>query len=184
MDEDDKETARLSLGLTRGVPLDMGLRLGAVEAHVDLGGLAVDELTVESAASATQLRFTTPNPRRMRALRFDVGAAYIEAHDVGNANVERIAVDCGAGAVTLDFSGAWNADADARVRVRLGAVTLRVPKDVGVRAQVDLTLGSFDDEAFQQRDGVFYSSNWDSAPRRLTLDASMIIGRLRVERIE
>jgi hypothetical protein len=181
---DKQEQARLSLAVARGVPLDVALRLGAVEADLDLGGLAVDQLNVESTASATALRFATPNPRRMRSLRFDVGAASIEASGVGNANVEHVDVDCGAGALTLDFSGAWAADIDARLRVRLGAVTLRVPRDVGVRARVDLTLGSFEHDDFRERDGMHYSANWEDAQRRLTVDASMLIGTLEIERID
>lgn len=182
--KDDDERARLSLAVAREVPLDVGLRLGAVEADLDLGGLAVDQLNVESAASATALRFATPNPRRMRALRFDVGAASIEATGVGNANVEHVDVDCGAGALTLDFSGAWSTDIDARLRVRLGAVTLRVPRDVGVRARVDLTLGSFSRDEFREREGAHYSENWETARRRLTVDASMLIGTLDIERVD
>lgn len=184
-DSDDKNQAtRLSLAVARDVPLDVALRLGAVEADLDLGGMAVDQLLVESAASATTLRFATPNPRRMRSLRFDVGAASIEATGVGNANVEHVDVDCGAGSLTLDFSGAWAADVEARLRVRLGAVTLRIPRDVGVRARVDLTLGSFDHVDFRERDGTHYSANWDNAQRRLTIDASMLVGSLEIERID
>lgn len=184
LSENEKEHARLSLGVARGVPLDVALRLGAVEADLDLGGLAVDQLTVESAASNTELRFATPNPRRMRSLRFDVGAAAIEATGVGNANVEQIDVDCGAGSLTLDFSGAWAADVDARLRVRLGAVTLRVPRDVGVRARADVTLGTFEADGFREQDGVHYSANWEGAKRRLTIDASMLVGTLEIERID
>lgn len=180
----EKEHARLSLGVARGVPLDVALRLGAVEADLDLGGLAVDQLTVESAASNTALRFATPNPRRMRSLRFDVGAASIEATGIGNANVEHIDVDCGAGSLTLDFSGAWAADVDARLRVRLGTVTLRVPRDVGVRARAEVTLGTFEHEGFREQDGMHYSANWEGAQRRLTIDASMLIGTLEIERID
>jgi hypothetical protein len=182
--DDKREQARLSLAVARGVPVDVALRLGAVEADLDLGGLAVDQLNVESAASSTRLRFATPNPRRMRSLRFDVGAASIEASGVGNANVEHVDVNCGAGALTLDFSGAWAADVDARLRVRLGAVTLRVPRDVGVRARADVTLGTFEHEGFREQDGVHYSSNWENARRRLTIDASMLIGTLEIERID
>jgi hypothetical protein len=184
LDDDKKEHAGLSLGVARNVPLDVALRLGAVDADLDLGGLAVDQLNVESAASSTALRFATPNPRRMRSLRFDVGAASIEATGVGNANVEHIDVDCGAGALTLDFSGAWAADVDARLRVRLGAVTLRIPRDVGVRARADVTLGTFEHEGFREQDGVHYSANWESARRRLTIDASMLIGTLEIQRID
>jgi Cell wall-active antibiotics response 4TMS YvqF len=181
---DDEERARLTLAVARETPLDVALHLGAVEADLDFGGLAVDQLNVESAASEATLRFATPNPRRMRALRFDVGAAAIEATGVGNANVEHVDVDCGAGALTLDFSGAWSSDIDARLRVRLGAVTLRVPRDVGIRARVDLTLANFDGAEFRERDGAHYSENWESASRRLTIEASMLIGTLDIERIE
>jgi hypothetical protein len=180
----EKEQARLSLAVARGVPLDVALRLGAVDADLDLGGLAVDRLNVESAASATVLRFATPNPRRMRSLRFDVGAASIEAAGVGNANVEHLDVDCGAGSIELDFSGAWAADVDARLRVRLGSVTLRVPRDVGVRARVDVTLGTFQHENYREENGVHYSPNWEGARRRLSIDASMLVGTLEIERID
>jgi hypothetical protein len=182
--KDDEERARLSIAVARDVPLDVALHLGAVEAELDFGGLAVDRLNVEAAASATSLRFAAPNPRRMRSLRFDVGAASIEANGVGNANVEHVDVDCGAGALTIDFSGTWSADMEARLRVRLGAVTLRVPRDVGVRARVDVTLGDFSREALRERDGAHYSENWDSASRRLTIDASMLLGTLEIERID
>jgi hypothetical protein len=182
--KDDEERARLTLAVARETPLDVALHLGAVEADLDFGSLAVDQLNVESAASEASLRFATPNPRRMRALRFDVGAAAIEATGVGNANVEHVDVDCGAGALALDFSGAWASDIDARLRVRLGAVTLRVPREVGIRARVDLTVGDFSREAFRERDGAHYSENWDSAQRRLTIDASILLGTLEIERID
>lgn len=178
------EHARLSLAVARAVPVHVALRLGAVEADLDLGGLAVDELSVESAASSTALRFPTPNARRMRALQFDVSAASIEASGIGNANVEHIDVECGACGVMLDFSGAWEANVDARIRVRLGGVTLRIPRDVGVRARVDVTLGSFDEADFRERDGAHYSSNWDAARRHLTVDASMLLGTLEIERVD
>lgn len=184
LDGDKKEHARLALAVARDVPLDVALRLGAVEADLDLGGLAVDQLNVESAASATTMRFATPNPRRMRSLRFDLGAASIEATGVGNANVEHLEVDCGAGALTLDFSGAWAGDMDARLRIRLGAVTLRIPRDVGISARVDATLGSFERDAFREQDGTHYSANWEGARRRLTIDASMLVGTLEIERID
>ena len=39
-------------------------------------------------------------------------------------------------------------------------------------------------DATAERDGTHYSSNWDNAQRRLTIDASMLVGSLEIERID
>jgi hypothetical protein len=53
-----------------------------------------------------------------------------------------------------------------------------------VRARVDVTLGGFEREDFRESDGVHYSANWEGSRRRLTIDASMLIGTLEIERID
>ena len=49
----------MHLDLARAVPIDLDMELGAVEADLDLSGLRVGELHVESGASDAKLRFAT-----------------------------------------------------------------------------------------------------------------------------
>ena len=176
------ELGELALSLGSSVPLDLDLDLGAVEADLDLTDLTVERLRLQAGASETRVRFGTPNPERMRSLELRAGAATIRASLLGNANAERIHVDCDVGTADLDFGGAWTGDLHAVVSVTLGAVTLRVPRDVGVRLRLDKLLASFDTAGLTRRDGAYYTENWDTATRRLSVQANTTFGRLRLER--
>src|SRR5206468_11886800 len=74
----DKAKGEMRLALSRSVPMDLALELGATKATLDLGGLSLLGLHLESGASETLLDFSTPNQTRMRALEIDVGAASFE----------------------------------------------------------------------------------------------------------
>ena len=183
---DDERTTKggeMRLGLSRRVPLDVSFELGAVEADLDLGGLALDNLAVRSGASEARLRFEEPNRLPMRRLSIDVGAASVRATDLANANAAELAVDAGVGAVELDFSGRWTRDLAATVDVTFGSVTVRVPSDVGVRLDVDRVLASVDAEGLVKRDDAWYSTNWDSARYHLRLDVDTVIGQFSLERV-
>lgn len=172
----------LRLDLARAVPMDLSLELGAVEADLDLSGLRVDQLHVESGASEAQLRFDTPNTDRMRSLDLRVGAAGLRALGLGNANAGEVRVQAGVGDVDLDFGGAWQQDMALSVQVALGNVKLHVPRDVGVRLEVQRLLASVDVGDLVKRGDAYYSENWDQATRRLRVTSKTTFGKLRVDR--
>jgi hypothetical protein len=172
----------LHLDLARAVPLDLDMELGAVEADLDLSGLRVGELRVASGASDARLRFATPNAEHMRSLDLEVGAANLRASGLANANASEIRVQAGVGGVELDFDGAWTQSVELDVRVALGGVTIRVPREVGVRVEAQRFLASFDSQGLTKRGNAYYSDNWDSATHRLSVRAQTTFGSLRVER--
>ena len=172
----------LRLDLARAVPMDLSLELGAVEADLDLSGLRVDQLHVESGASEARLRFGTPNTDRMRALDLRVGAAGLRALGLGNANAGEVRVQAGVGDVDLDFGGAWQQDMALSVQVALGDVKLHVPRDVGVRLEVQRLFASLDVGDLVKRGDAYYSENWDHATRRLRVTSKTTFGKLRVDR--
>jgi hypothetical protein len=71
-----------------------------------------------------------------------------------------------------------------RADVALGGVTINVPRDVGVEARISRTLGSFDAPGLTERDGAFYSANWNQAKRKLILDGSATMGSIDLVWIE
>jgi len=176
------EPAELRLDLARGVPLDLALELGAVEADLDLSGLRLSRLTVESGASDASLRFDTANAEPMRSLAFSVGAASLTALRLANANTENITVNAGVGNVDLDLSGDWRRDINLDVEVALGGVTVRLPSEVGVRVEMQKVLGSFRHDGLVKRGDAFYSENWDSAPRKLRIRTRTALGRFELDR--
>jgi len=178
----DSEAGRLEVELSRATPLDLTLDLGAVEADLDLTGLKVSRLHVESGASDGKLRFDSLNRTPMSVLQVSLGAASFRGDRLANANARDIRVDAGVGNVELDLGGQWTQDIDLRVEVTLGLVTIHVPSDIGVRVSVEKTLASFAHEGLVQRDGAWVSTNWESAPYKLRISAETVFGKLTIDK--
>jgi len=170
----------LDLALTPEVPLQLRLEVGAAEADVEFGGLELRRLAYKTGASASQVRFSRPNPVDCDALTFEVGAARFTASDLGNSNCRTMSFRGGVGDVTLDFGGDWRASAEASVKIGIGSLNLRLPRDLGVAITVNRFLASFDHAGFIRRGGVYYSDNYATARYRLTLDVDAAFGRIDV----
>ena len=177
-----RRSATLDLTLGAGAPLTVDIRAGAAETDLDLGGLPITTLTVASGASDSRVRFDRPNPVPMKRLSLSTGAASIVAERLGNANADEILVRSAVGEIELDLSGTWQRDAEVRAEVTLGALTIRVPMDVGVRVEASRVLASFSHSGLVPRDGAYVSENWGSATRKLRIYAETVVGFLKVER--
>ena len=143
----DPETSDLHIGLARGVPLDIALAFGAGEGKVQLGGLSVRRLKVETGASQTSIGFDAPNPIPLETLDIQVGAAEFTATGLGNANVRHMNVEAGAGSVDLDFGGAWKGNVTLDVTAAIGSVSIHVPPDIVIDRHNKAYLGALEDNA-------------------------------------
>ncbi len=177
-----RRAATLELTLGGTAPFAVDVRAGAAETDLDLTGLPVTNLAVSSGASDTRVRFDRPNPVAMKRLTLSTGAASIVADRLGNANAEEIVIRSTVGEVQLDLSGTWQRDAEVRAELTLGALSIRVPADVGVYVEASRTVASFSHPGLVERDGAYVSANWDSAPRKLRIYAQTVVGVLKVER--
>ncbi|HKJ93555.1 MAG TPA: LiaF domain-containing protein [Longimicrobiales bacterium] len=180
----DRQGGHMDLQLSRDVPLDLTLEFGAVEADMELGGLHIQNVSIHTGASETEVRFSQPNADQCDRAEFALGAAAFRVYGLGNLNCRDMKVDAGVGDVTLDFTGQWRNDLSARLNVALGSATLVLPRDIGVRVNKDTFLASFDSDRFTKRGGQFYSDNWDTAQRRLTLDLSGAFGSINVRWVD
>jgi hypothetical protein len=179
-----REGGRLSLALGPDVPLDLDLEMGAVEADIDLSGLRIASAKISTGASDSRIRFSMPNRERMRHLTIEAGAAAFRAEGLGNANVESLRVEGGVGDMTLDFTGEWRGDTNATIDIGLGAVTLRVPRGVGVQVTKDTFLMGFDSQDLVKRGAVYYSLDWESASHRLIVDINGAFGSIDIQWVD
>jgi hypothetical protein len=180
---DDDEFGEMRLELSNAVPLDLDLELGATKARIDAGGLSLRSLKLETGAAEGLLDFSAPNPSEMRRLSLKLGAAGFRVRNLGNANVSRIRVEGGVGSVDLDFGGTLRQDVDIDAAVALGKISLVIPRDVGVRVEVQKLLASFDHDGLEKRGDAYYSENWDTARVRLRLQAETVLGSIVVDRV-
>jgi hypothetical protein len=142
---DNDSGSVMHVQLARGVPLDLSLKIGAAQATLKLGGLAVRNFTLKAGATQTTLRFDTANTIRMQSLTIKVGAAQFEAHGLANARAAQMSVEGAAGEIELWFDGTWTGDLTLDSKILLGDMTIHVPSNVQVVSTAKAVLGNVSD---------------------------------------
>ncbi len=178
-----KEGGTMALALARTVPMDLSLDLGATESTLDLSGLRLKTLLIRSGASETKVRFDAATNTPMDRIEVDAGAAAFHATGLANTGAAKMFVTGGVGFVELDFGGAWKRDMDLDVTLTVGGAELTVPSDVGVRVSGQKTFGAYDFEGMRQvGNGVWETSGFSDAKRKLNIKASTTMGSLKIVR--
>jgi hypothetical protein len=156
--------------------LALAIELGAVDGDLELGGLRLTDLTLQAGASRATVRFSQLNTTRCRAATFGAGAAELSVLGLGNSRCDRITFEGGVGRVTLDFGGAWTSSSRVEVKMALGEVALRLPRQVGVRITLDKFLTTFEPQGLVRRGTSYLSPGYDQAARHLDIDVTTAVG--------
>jgi hypothetical protein len=162
------------------VDLALDMTMGAAEGTLSLGGLRIESLDLKSGASRTAISFDAPNVANCRTVQITSGAGELTIVGAGNGGCRSWRFDGGVGAVTVDLDGAWPADAQMVMNMALGGVTLRAPKNLGLRVHVQGFLADFDAKGFTKDGKTYTSSNYGSARRHLEVEVSSALGGVEV----
>ena len=175
---------RATIALTPSVPMGLDLEFGAGKADVALGGLALESVDISTGASETRVSFDRPNRVEARAVKLESGASSLRVTGLANARAARIEFDGGVGETTLDFGGTWTRSTSASVKMGIGSVNLRLPRNVGIRIEKDSFLTSFDSRGLVKRGKAWYSPNYERAAHKLDIDIDAAIGSIDVQWID
>lgn len=173
-----------TIELSPSVDLALDVTLGAAEGAIDLGRLKVRDLTLKAGASQATLRFSKLNPIRCARADVSAGAAELTITGLGNSRCAELDVDAGVGKVTLDFGGTSAAPMHANVKMAMGELVLRFPKNAGVRITVDKFLASFAPTRLVREGTTYVTPNYARATPRIDLDLTSAIGGVRVEWVD
>ena len=172
--------------LTDAVPLSIEAELGAGKSDFDFSGLNINELSISTGASSSKLRFDEKNKGEIDDLRIETGVSKFSAENLNNANFRKMSFEGGVGSYYLNFDGALDRTVDVDVNVGLGAVTLVIPRKVGVKVRYeDSWLSNFtiDDEEFvRKKKGIYESENWEDAKGRMNIFIESGLGSVKVKR--
>jgi hypothetical protein len=173
-----------SVAFSPRVDLDLDFALGASDADIELGGLRVAEWKVQTGASRAVVRFSQPNGTRCRSGAVKAGAADLTFLGLGNGRCDRLDFDGGVGKVTLDFGGTWTVSSEVAVKMAVGELVLRLPRQAGVRVSLDKFLASFKPVGLEQRGTSYESPGYAAADRKLNIAVTTAVGEVRVEWID
>ena len=179
-----RDDQHATIELTPRVPLELSLAFGAGEADVELGGLALADVHLQTGASRTVVSFASPNRVQARRVKVEAGAAEVRVSGLGNTRSPRFEFSGGMGETTLEFGGTWTRSATARIDMGVGSVRLRLPRALGVRIVRDSFLSSFDAGGMVKRGNAWYSHNYEQARHKLDVSIHAAVGSIEVDWID
>ena len=148
---------RWELQLNETVPMEMRVQVGAGTADLHLGSLAITRLDIETGASEVTVDLS------------------------GAASLTRLDVEAGVGLVSMDLTGGWQHDLDAKINSGVGGLTLRLPREVCVRVDVEGGLGSVNAKGLAKEDSVYTNDACDGSAVTLRIEIDAGIGGVNLE---
>jgi hypothetical protein len=172
---------RLRLALNDSIPLKMRINTGVGDTRLSLSGLKISSLDFVSGVGEAKMSAYEPNSVQCEHISLKNGVGRLEATGLGNLNFRELEFDGGVGGATLDFTGEWKQNADVRIQVGVGGVTVRVPRDIGVKVESAKNfLSGLHLEGFKKKDTYYYSENYDAVTTRVSIYVTTGIGGLRI----
>ena len=182
----DRDANRWDVKLNPDLPTRLSIDVGLGDGIMELGGMNITDMNLSNGLSSTELNFSEPVKNAVDEMELETGLGKFRAKNLGNAKFKELSFDCGLGSATLDFHGVSAERSEVTVDVGLGSVTLILPEKLGVRIEAEKSFlsGLSLDSDFRQKDGYYYTENWNSAEKRMHIEMSVGLGSISVERIE
>ncbi|HWL84378.1 MAG TPA: hypothetical protein VNO21_01170 [Polyangiaceae bacterium] len=129
---------RLTLGTTF-MTLAVSGQAGPMD--LELGGLAIQSLTVRNGAGPVRIGFGAPNPLAAEALDIESSAGSITLTDVGRFGASKVRVHAQAGAVTLGLGSKVEREVSLDLESGAGPIQVSLPAGITARADVKSEAG-------------------------------------------
>ena len=145
------------LHFSEDVPMEMRIDLGAGRADLTLGSLALTRLDINAGVGVVNLDLS------------------------GSQTLKQLDFDVGAGEVTLDLTGDWQDDLDAKIDGGVGELNLRLPRDIGVRIEVDTGIGEINTTSLTKDGDTYTNDAYGDSDSTLHFDIDGGIGRINLD---
>jgi hypothetical protein len=139
--------------------MDLSIEAGAYTGTFELGGLALNALTIKDGAAEVELAFSEPNLTEMSIFQYGTGASNVKMSGLANANFSLMDFSSGAGDYTLDFSGDLKRDASITISSGLSNMIIVVPEGVNAIVTVDSGASNINAGSSWEQDGKTYTQS-------------------------
>ena len=113
-------------------------------------------------------------------LRVDMGSGVSDLH-LASLSLTRLDIILGAGKSTIDLNGDWAHDLDATINAGAADVSVRLPKDIGVRVEVDRGPAMIKSSGLTQDGDVYTNAAYGVSKMTLHVHIKAGIGRISLE---
>lgn len=173
---------RLNVRLNPDTNLEIHVKTGVGQNVIDFSGLKLQELDLEAGVGETQLSMLSPNSIVCRSMAIENGVGALEVTGLGNFRCQQLEFRGGIGAAIIDFSGDWENPGQVEIKVGIGGVEIKLPRDLGVELKVRKSfLSGVDLKGFRKTDGGYLSENFDQASKKMQLSISAGIGGIEID---
>jgi len=182
--DSEHDAAELELELPTEPELHLEFKIKAGEIDMQLGGLKIAEMALETMAGEVNLDFKEPNRIEMSNLDLNTKVGESKFIRLGNARFRDADINGGIGELTIDFSGDMAKNAVARVDLDIGETAIVLPREAATKLSVSkfLFLSHIDLPYELRQDGRYYfTENYERADRTFQLRVSSGLGECRVE---
>jgi hypothetical protein len=186
-DNDDKDVDDRvwTLRFSDAIPMDLKIELGAGKGEFDVSGIKMRTLKISSGASSVELFCDKPNMIGAESIIIESGVSKFVATNLANTNFAKLKFSGGVGSYKLDFGGKLLRNADARVEVGLGAITIDIPRETPVQIVYDDSwFSSFEleDGFTKRRGGVYETEDYRRSDPTLSIKVESGLGSVKVRR--
>jgi len=116
-------------------------------------------------------------------LGLDMGAGTSNLQPAG-LSLTGLDVTLGAGKSTVDLTGKWARDLDVTFDTGAANITVRLPKDVGVRVEVEAGVGRIEASGLKQNGYVYTNEAYGESEVTLHINIMTGIGQINLEVVE
>jgi hypothetical protein len=178
----ERHNNRVRLNFGETVPVSLKVDTGVGDARLALSRLKITKLELEAGVGGARVSAYEPNSSICSDVRIRNGVGSLDAVGLGNLNFNRLEFEGGVGGANLDFSGQWKRDAEIRLAVGVGGVSVRMPREVGVRVVAERHfLSGLQLDGFERTGGEdYYSEKYNEKKVRVTIVVKTGIGGFRI----
>ncbi|MDA2926878.1 toast rack family protein [Acidobacteria bacterium AH-259-G07] len=173
---------RLNLRLNPQIPLRLKGRTGVGESEIDLSGMKVERLRLESGVGETKLSMLDPNQTTCESLVIRCGVGALEVTGLGNFAFKDFQFQGGVGGSTLDFSGDWDHVGQVEIEMGVGGVEILLPRHIGAEVRFSKSfLSGLSLSGFEKKSkDTYVSDNMDRVDKVLHLRIRAGIGGVEI----
>lgn len=183
---EDDVWAEVSLELPSGVDILFDSKIKAGEVTMSMGGLRLQEFSMNNWAGEVEVRFDEPNRIPMEFLDIDAKVGEARFVRLGNARFMRADVNGGIGEIEVDFTGDLLDESRAKVDLDIGEATILLPRDIGIKMSIGGGLSFLSqknvDGSFYKRGRSYYSEDYEDERKKFFIRVTPGLGELSVDR--